>query len=302
MYFLTLNFEPLIASIQIFIMKQNEWQDLFDDDPIENLKIKNEILKLKMQAEHGAFFFTDDEVPPEIESLFLHNVSEFEKAWQHAKLVKIFDIIGQPVLPDPKQIEPSQLDETIESVLDLLNDKNITIEKPAAVEPREFYRFLIEELFIQEIEDIKVEGFFRGFDYYEFHPDHKQEIRAITERFIDNWFRKNTEGLKWDLCSEIILKNKNQLVSIEDVMILVNRYFDSITLLTAGHFQIRNIQFDSKMETDHLTGQAEGLIYYEMESDYMHSKKVGGPFRIYLNDEYGYWNIEYFDIPGFEWD
>ena len=278
------------------IPPQND--DLFDDDPIENLKIENDILKLKMQAEHGAHFFTDHEIPPEVEALFLRNVNEFEKAWENAVMVSIYNFLGQPALEPYDQLTSGEMDKATTRLLSLLTAKNIHIEKPSSIEPLVFYRFLTEELMKQEIEDMQMEGFFRCFDYYEFHPDHQRDIKACAERFLDNWFRKNVEGLKWDLNKKIALA-EGPILSNDHAMEKINEYFDSFSVLSGGHFQIHETRFQWDDLTGTGTGHCGGMLYYETESFISESKKYGGSFTIYLSNDFGYWNIVYFDIPGF---
>ena len=56
--------------------------DLFDkplsDDPEENLRMENELLRLKLQAELGADPHMINPVDPEIENIFLKNIFNFE--------------------------------------------------------------------------------------------------------------------------------------------------------------------------------------------------------------------------------
>ena len=278
--------------------QQEEW---FDEDPIENLRIENEILKLKMQAEYGAQIFSDKEVPPELEALFLHNVNEFEKAWQNVKLITIYDFLQQPAFSPFEDLDEKQVINAIEIILEKLQSKKINIEKPPAIEPLVFYRFLTEEFFKHEIENLEMEGFFRCFDYYEFHPDHHQDIRCCAERFLDNWFRKNVEGIKWDLDKKIVLPN-GPILSIEETMQMLHYYFDSITIFAGSHVQIREVKFtwDEKEQTG--IGHAKGLVYYETEEEASISRKFGGPFILYFSNEYGFWNIYYFELPGFIWN
>ena len=49
-----------------------EKDELFSDDPQENLRIENDFLKLKLKAQFGDGFFMDSnaDLPPEIENQF----------------------------------------------------------------------------------------------------------------------------------------------------------------------------------------------------------------------------------------
>ena len=62
-----------------------------DDDPMlpedeqteEAMRLENDIMKLKLQAEFGAQFDEiSNDVSPEMEQQFLKQVYDFEKAWE----------------------------------------------------------------------------------------------------------------------------------------------------------------------------------------------------------------------------
>ena len=76
---------------------KNQSEENLSDDPQENLRIENEILKLKMQAESGAVFGGGiADLPPEIEAQFLQNIQKFEDAWKNVNYIKVYDYIGKP--------------------------------------------------------------------------------------------------------------------------------------------------------------------------------------------------------------
>lgn len=53
-------------------------EEKFSDNSMENLRMQNEFLKMKMIAELGAVFVGGEGLSPEIENKFLNNVLEFE--------------------------------------------------------------------------------------------------------------------------------------------------------------------------------------------------------------------------------
>ena len=62
------------------------------NDPEENLRMENELLRLKIQAEHGGQSHTSGELPPEIENMFLKNVMAFEQNYAKAKPATVFEL------------------------------------------------------------------------------------------------------------------------------------------------------------------------------------------------------------------
>ena len=103
-------------------------EEKFSDDPQENLRIENEILKLKMKAESGAFFGGSKNLSPEIENQFLQNVQRFEEAWKNVKYVKVYDLVGKPDFKTAGELSDSEVKDGVDKLFDLLNKHNINIQ------------------------------------------------------------------------------------------------------------------------------------------------------------------------------
>ncbi|RYD70282.1 MAG: hypothetical protein EOP53_25700, partial [Sphingobacteriales bacterium] len=65
-------------------------EEKFSDNEEENLRIENELLRLKMSAQFGDAFKMESmhDVPPEIENKFLQNIMEFEEQFNSAGSTK----------------------------------------------------------------------------------------------------------------------------------------------------------------------------------------------------------------------
>jgi hypothetical protein len=48
-------------------------------------------------------------------------------------------------------------------------------------------------------------------------------------------------------------------------------------------------------------GHAEGAVLYDAVLENNEKARINGPFKFYLSNEDGYWNIFYFQFPGFTW-
>ena len=71
------------------------------DDPEENLRVENELLRLKMQAELGGNSYTSPGLDPQIENEFLKNVMAFENSHANSQPATVFDILGKPYFKKP---------------------------------------------------------------------------------------------------------------------------------------------------------------------------------------------------------
>ena len=66
-------------------------EEKLSDDPEENLRMENELLKLKLQAQFGASPGTSEGLPPGIENEFLKNVYAFEQShgkWNPIRVIE----------------------------------------------------------------------------------------------------------------------------------------------------------------------------------------------------------------------
>ena len=130
----------LLLLINTFFMEENDKQgneEKFSDDPEENLRIENEILKLKMQAESGAYFSenTNADLPPEIENEFLRQIQHFEEAWKDVKYTKVYDIAGKPYFKKAYELLPDEIEKELQALFELLDKHNINLHVQGEYEP-----------------------------------------------------------------------------------------------------------------------------------------------------------------------
>jgi len=156
-------------------MSTNYQQENFHEDPSEDLRLENEILQLKMQAELGASIQLDHDLPPEIESAFLSHVYDFEKALQNVSMKTVYELLDQPPFSSIDQLNEAEIRQETSRLIDILSENNMSIEMPVGKEPREVYKFITEYLFDLEIEDIRMEGLCRHFIFNDEHLEEQED-------------------------------------------------------------------------------------------------------------------------------
>lgn len=283
-------------------MEENDKQDneeRFSDDPKENLRIENEILKLKMQAESGAYFNenSNTELPPEIENEFLRHVQQFEKAWKDVKQVKVYDIIGKPDFTKADELSSPEIGNELKKLFTLLNKHNINLDVLGKYEPLTIYRFITEELFEHETDDMQMPGMTTNFIYEEFHPNHKMDIEEKAKHFLGHWFEKSFNEYSWELNDPFILFDGTALPK-QQVMNKMNNFFYCYRSFFECKYAIADISFQLSDEEKGM-GHAEGSVSYKGEMENGEVIQFEGPFKLYMSNEYGSWAIFYFIFPGF---
>ena len=142
-----------------------------------DINTENEFLKLKMMAEFGGEFMGSDQLPPEVENVFLKQISKFQSLHQKAEMVKIFEFIGSPAYNHVHDLSDKEVIRDLKKIQKALQKKGIIVESFSGITPREMYRFITEEIFKQDIQNIKMPNWHMHMVYEEFHPSDEFDIK-----------------------------------------------------------------------------------------------------------------------------
>ncbi|HLG40789.1 MAG TPA: hypothetical protein VI461_14015 [Chitinophagaceae bacterium] len=280
---------------------RNQQEENFSDDPGQNLRIENELLKLKMQAERGALFGGNMEgLPPEVEAEFLKNVQQFEDSFDKAREITVYECIGSPSYKNADELRPEEVKMEVEKMMELLHSKDIILEVLGRYELSVIYKFITEELFHEKIRKVSIPGYIHSFVYEEFHPNHHVDIARTAQDFLDHWFEKGFTEDSTELAARLITA-EGKIYSREEVLGKLHNCLNS-------YQSFINIKFrgsDTSVEWDEKEGKgmghAEGMFSYDAEVESGESIHIEGPFKLYMINEDGFWRIFYFVFPGFAW-
>lgn len=275
-------------------------EEKFSDNPEKNLRIENEILKLKMQAESKAVFGESGDISPQIENEFLLHVQQFEEAWKDVKYLKVHDLIGNSDFKKSEELSDSEVKEGLKKILKLLNEHDINLDVLGEYEPRTIYSFITEELFEHETDDLQLPGMSKNFIYEEFHPNHKMSIEESAKNFVNHWFEKSFDEYSWEL-KDLFVLNDGIVINKEKVLKKINDVFESFTSFSNCQFIIAETSFQWNEEEKKGLGHAEGGVQYDAMMENGETIHFEGTFKLYMSNEDYCWSIFYFVFPGFQW-
>ncbi|MES2645875.1 MAG: hypothetical protein V4717_03285 [Bacteroidota bacterium] len=276
-----------------------------EQDDEEALRLENDILKLKMQAEFGAQF--DEiakDVSPELEQQFLKQVYDFEKAWEKQEITTVSKLLGNPNFIPINAIAAADLDSEYQKVLDLYEEKGMSVdftnEYPTSVK----YRFATEELPLHETMLVNMPGMMLGFIYEEFHPNHASDMEEKVKTFLEGWFDRDIEKCTGIVSKQFILDN-GQLLPQESFKVKLQQLFDSYNAFEETDYFISETSYEKQeadAEGDELAlGYVEGGMRWKAVLENGETLPVSGPFKFYLELGYGDCSIMYFVLPGWKW-
>ena len=278
-------------------------EEKFSEDMDEHYRIENEILRIKLKAQYGENFQSfggGGEIPPEIENQFLKNMIAFEDAHENAEYTTVYKKIGSPEFKNLKDIKSGSLNIELERLNKLMEDNGVALnicDGPYA--DAEIYRFITEELFLQEIEKENVFGGTWNFIYEEFYPNNAREITERTKDFLKNWFERSFGEYNSELSSEVTDSN-GKVFTREELQTKLNLFFNAFKDFKNYNYNIEFTQFDEQKDGSFM-GFSEGVLKYDAEIDNGEIINYEGPFKLYMQRVDKWWCIFHFVVPGFIW-
>ena len=280
-------------------MNINPHEAPLSDDPEENLRMENELLRLKMQAELGSSSYSSPGLDPQIENEFLKNVMAFENSYANSQPATVFHLLGKPYFKKPDELNDEQLERALEEITTLMSAKNVEVDFSEDVDSHTRYEFIVDELFAHETTFFPVGGMTVHFDYEEFHPNHKKDIENRAKEFLEEWFKQSLNEKSWELADTFILPD-GKLLSKAAVAAQLTHIFDAYTAFTDDKYVIKEVGF--QLQEGGGLGHAEGLVRYNAVLENGESVPIGGHFKLYMTLEYGWWSIFHIVFPGFEYE
>ncbi len=255
-------------------------EENLNEEEREKLRLENEIRKIKLSLEMGAKFMEDPgmpELPPEIEDEFLNYIEQFESMSADSPKITVFEKIGKPHFKLVAEISEEEIENELDKLHDLLNEKGIAIDAIYDVEDREMYRFITEDLFKHEMYDMfKMEGMVTQFTYEEFYSNIDEDIKKQAEDFYDSFFNKENNFYE-------------HIIAMKD-----KKWFEDFRNLYS-HFETKHFEI-----IDHIYDDDGATLHFEIDFlaflDERQSHQFKGKGIMYMyNDDY--WSVNKVQFP-----
>ena len=120
----------------------------------DDLRAENEVIKLKLELEHGMTGH-GSVLSPEVENQWLKSIYNFETMLTSAQGLTIYDLIGRPEVRPLHALKPEKVSAELKKVLGLLEKNGITIQNLERLDDLAFYRMLTEEFLPMKFGEFK---------------------------------------------------------------------------------------------------------------------------------------------------
>ena len=264
-------------------------------------KIDNELKKKELEKKHGAYFSENNDIPPELESAFLNSIEAFEQQYENAEKITVFDYLGKPAFRKVDELKPEEISLELERLNEIMLEGNVSLNTLCSVDDKELYRFISEELFLYEMDDVRVPGMMSCYTYEDFYPNSEFDIIHAYDYFFRFTLAKmkNYGGDGYDLLyidKENYKDAKGEAIEKKTVVDTINNFLASFDSFEIIKNDIKSIEINDE-ETDAVVNfniEYKGLFNNSTETcDF----KGNASFKL-KPSEYGGWSIYHIDLPG----
>jgi hypothetical protein len=178
------------------------------------LNEKNKQLAKELEDKYGmTHMHTKDEASPEVMNDFLNYAEQWEEAHEKGIMKSLLEILGNPVFKKTEDILHEDIEKEVDKVLEIYASKNIYIDvfEPEEVTEEQFYRFLTEELPIEETEIYGIPGMNTNYSYEDFHPSLKLDAKDTVKFFFWEANTGEAEKIRHWLNKDNLVFNGEQL-------------------------------------------------------------------------------------------
>jgi len=117
-----------------------------------------------------------EDLSPRAEGEWLDYITDFERQFENAKQISVREQIGNPPIKPLEEIPPDELEGELDALFELLYQRNVIINFNHEPEDREAYRFIVDELLDEMMDDIAFPDMYTLFSYEDFHPNDQDDI------------------------------------------------------------------------------------------------------------------------------
>jgi hypothetical protein len=266
-----------------------------------NRKIDAELKKKELEEKYGAHFSENIEISPELENKWLNSIEEFEIQFENADKITVFEFLGKTAFKKINELKPEEIPFELDRLNGILHEGNISLSTLCSVDEKELYRFISEELFQYEMDNIRMPGMMSCFIYEEFHPNAEYDIRQAFDYFFQCTMAKmkNIGGHGYDMLyvdSENYMDSKGVSIAKNKVENAINNFlasFDSFKIISN---EINNIEINDNETnaTINFNIDYKGLFNNSKETFNFNGNAC---FKL-KPSEYGGWSIYHIDLPG----
>lgn len=264
-------------------------------NPQDELLAENNLLKMKLELEHGMLGGNSSSLSPDVENQWLKSVYAFEQQFKNVKRVKVYDRIGRPVFKKWDTLTAQQTSEELARLRVIMENTGVELDCICSYDDAIIYKFLTEELFEKEMDDMQLPGMVYHFIYEEFYPNHDHDLRRDCHDLVkaicgDTWIE---QFHAMAFTEEVTFSEKTY--DRKGISSLIVAFQDAHQSLEIEKFEIRHLT----IETDLSKADAQGMLSLSGKMKDGDPIRYEGACSFQFLRRGEYWYVSELYLPGF---
>ena len=257
-----------------------------NEEPLPELNAaqEHEFSKLKFLIGYGGTVFEqiNKDLSAEIEGEFMDYAEEFDRAFKNRKIISVYNKLGRPEFIEACYLNDEEIALELKRIEAVLEEHNMVLDVICEYEniDRLLYTFITEELFFEEMDDMKVKGMITHFIYEEFHQNHTYDIEEACRSFLKSYFDKVSDYYELYVKNEF--ENPVQLSAFRAAFATFTMYkleftevlYDAEEALTSFDIDFSGVL---KKSSEILSFKGEGIITFDYKYGFWYVKNVELP-------------------------
>jgi hypothetical protein len=201
----------------------------------------------------------NDDSLPEPYNSWEEYFEDFDRQLEEAPRTTVRRKIGNPHIRPADEIPDGEIEDELDKLIELLYNSLIVIDFLHDIEVREAYLFITEELFDEEMDDIRIPDMYCHFIYEEFHPNDEDDIELWTGEFLDTFFKDGTGEFFIPINEKELFDAEGHSITVEEFKHQIDEFHNLYFPVTEYKYEIRNMEIDGDYATVEVDTSWAGL-------------------------------------------
>lgn len=262
----------------------------------DELRASNELLKLRLEREHGMRYYESGGLSPELENKWLRYICDHEELYKHCGRTSVYDYIGRPTFTAIENLDKRQVTAELERLMSVMRSHGIQLDCMCEYEDPVIYQFVTTELFGVEMDNIRMPGLVNHFTYEDFHMNNQYEIERIGIDLIKSIYNHEWRAEYDSVWVGAVVKCNGVSHDFHGFSSLIMGFQQRHSFLEIRELHVNEVSVDEVNGR----GQMMATLVYLSQQHYGTRENLRGECLINFQKDAtsGYWNVVDINMPG----
>lgn len=265
-------------------------------DHDDELRASNEVLKLKLELEHGMRTYESNGLSPELENKWLTYIYNHEQLHRECGSISVYNYVGRPPFKPIENLERREVTAELERLLAIMKTYGIQLDCMCEYDDAVIYRFITTELFGVEIDNIRMPGLVNHFTYEDFHMNNRYELERIGTDLIRSIYKHEWRAEYDSLWVASAVKCNGVEHDFQGFSSVIMGFQQRHSFIELRELHVAEVSVDENENR----GQMIAAIVYLSQTHHGEQAQHKGNCTVNFrkDPETGYWSVTGIDMPG----